>query len=584
MLKVLILLFAAVVFCLLFIVGAVAVKAATIVVDIKDLDTNELVVQGFELSDRTEIEINTIGAGNKHAKNLFSYGWIIDAKSRETVWSMQDDCGDIERMSAVLVECNDKVKLEPGKYETYYYVGTPNRFINTKGINDLGDLIDIVGIIITSDDEEDDRFYKEDIEELSMTISADGSAKSYTPEYSEPAGSIVYFNQPEQDEYHHQGFTLKQKVDLKIYAIGEYSESYDIFVDGGWIVNADTRKQVWTMDKWNTERAGGADKNRYFKDLISLDPGNYIAYFATDDSHDPGEFNSPPPSDPKNYGLSVAVADPSDAKYVTAFDENLNETEIISLTRIRDGAFERAGFSLKKNAPIHIIALGERDYGKDRLVDFGWIVNVEDLEKAWEMTADNTVHAGGAAKNCRFDGIVKLPAGNYMVYYRSDDSHSYGDWNASPPYDKRAWGISLYGVGKDFSQSDFVLVDEFQPSGNILVDITGLGDDEDISRTFTLDQTTNLRIIALGEGKGNEMYDYGWIENDNTGEIVWEMTYRKTRHAGGADKNRMVVANIALDKGTYRATFITDDSHSLEDFNASPPDNPERWGMIISKK
>lgn len=584
MLKIFVLLFIAVAVCVLFIAGAVAVKAGTLVVDINNLDTNELVVQGFELSDRSEIEINAVGAGSKYSDNLFAYGWIIDAETRESVWSMQDDCRDFDRMSAVLLECRDKVRLGAGKYEAYYYVGTPHRFINAKGISDLGDLIDIVGIIITGDDEEDERFYEEDIEELSMTVDVEGSARSYTPEYTEPAGSIVYFIQPERDEYHHQGFTLKEEADLKIYAIGEYSESYDVFVDGGWIVNADTRKKVWSMDKWNTERAGGADKNRYFRDIVTLPPGNYIAYYATDDSHDPGEFNSPPPSDPKNYGMSIAVADPADVRYTSVFDEDLNETEIISLTRIRDGAFERAGFSLKKDAKIHVIALGERDYGRDHLVDYGWIIDVENLDKVWEMTADNTGHAGGAAKNCRFDGIIELPAGNYMVYYRSDDSHSYGDWNASPPYDKRAWGISLYGVGGDFDRTNFVLVDEFQPSGNILVDLTGLGDHEDVSRTFTLDQTTSIRIIALGEGMKNEMYDYGWIENDDNGEIVWEMTYRKTRHAGGADKNRMVVANLTLDRGNYRATFVTDGSHSLEDFNASPPDNPERWGMIVSKK
>lgn len=582
--KVLILMFIAIAICLFFIAGAVAVRAETFVVNIKDLDSQELAVQGFELSDRTQVEISAVGAGLKQSSNLFSYGWIIDADSRETVWSMQDDCHDLERLSSVLVECKDNVRLGPGKYEAYFYVGDPNRFMSIKGINDLGDLIDIVGIIVSGDNDDEDRFYKEDIEELFMTVSAGDGARSYTPEYTEPAGSIVYFNRPERDEYHHQGFTLKEKVDLKIYAIGEYSESYDVFVDGGWIVDADSRKKVWSMDKWNTERAGGADKNRCFRDVITLGPGNYIAYYATDDSHDYGEFNSPPPSDPKNYGMSIALADPSQAQYVADFDENLNETEIVSLTRIRDDAFERTGFSLKKDAQIHIIALGERGYGRDNLVDYGWIVNVDDLEKVWEMTVDNTGHAGGAAKNCRFDGIIELPAGNYMVYYRSDDSHSYGDWNATPPYDKRAWGISLYGVGKGFDKSSFELADKFEPSGNILVDMTGLGDDEDIHRTFTLDQTTEVRIVALGEGMKNEMYDYGWIENDNTGEVVWEMTYRKTRHAGGADKNRMTVANITLPKGTYRAEFVTDGSHSLEDFNASPPDNPERWGMIISKK
>ena len=117
-----------------------------------------------------------------------------------------------------------------------------------------------------------------------------------------------------------------------------------------------------------------------------------------------------------------------------------------------------------------------------------------------------------------------------------------------------------------------------------MVSLIGLGDDEDVNQAFNIDETTRVRVIALGEGKGKRMYDYGWIENDETGEVVWEMTYRKTRHGGGADKNRLAVANITLEPGTYTAYFITDDSHSIERFNASPPDNPERWGMIITKR
>ena len=114
--------------------------------------------------------------------------------------------------------------------------------------------------------------------------------------------------------------------------------------------------------------------------------------------------------------------------------------------------------------------------------------------------------------------------------------------------------------------------------------MTGLGDDADVSKTFTLSQSTPIKITALGEGRSGEMFDYGWIEDAKTGETVWEMTYRKTRDAGGADKNRLAVANITLEKGTYEVFFVTDDSHSFEDFNASPPDDPERWGILITEK
>ncbi len=578
----------AVAFCLFCLVGATIVKASEPIVEINELGIEDLAVKGFELTEKSTIDIYAVGASTKYSKKFFAYGWILNAQNREVIWSMQEDCYDIKKLSETLGECDETIKLRPGKYEVYYYVGVPGKFYTTDisvAVEDLGDLVDLVGELFSGKGgEEEERFYEEDAEELLITIKTEQPARTYIPEFSEPTGSIVYFNQPEKDEYHHQGFTLKDKIDLEIYAIGEFSDSYDVFVDGAWIVNADTRKKVWSMDKWNTERAGGVAKNRLSKDLIALPAGDYIAYYATDDSHDPGEWNSPPPNDPKSYGLSISVADPGDAKFVAPFDEELNETEIVSLTRIRADEFENAGFILNHDAKIHIVGLGERDYSKDNLVDYGWIVDADDLDRIWEMTAENTGHAGGAAKNCRFDGVIDLPAGNYIVYYRTDDSHSYGDWNSPPPFDKGSWGVALYGIGDNFGASSFSLVDKFQPLGNALVDLSGLGDDADVDQSFSLDGTTRVRILALGEGKGSQMYDYGWVENDNTGEIVWEMTYRKTDHAGGATKNRMVVANLTLDKGGYTAYFVTDDSHSYEDFNASPPDNPERWGMIVTKK
>ncbi|MDP9323015.1 MAG: hypothetical protein M3P13_05220, partial [Acidobacteriota bacterium] len=62
----------------------------------------------------------------------------------------------------------------------------------------------------------------------------------------------------------------------------------------------------------------------------------------------------------------------------------------------------------------------------------------------WEMTYRITEHAGGAAKNRRFDGTVRLPAGDYVVKYETDESHSFGDWNAAPPDDPEMWGITIF--------------------------------------------------------------------------------------------------------------------------------------------
>ena len=62
------------------------------------------------------------------------------------------------------------------------------------------------------------------------------------------------------------------------------------------------------------------------------------------------------------------------------------------------------------------------------------------------MSYRMTSEAGGADKNRLFDGTITLPAGRYVLHWESDDSHSFEDWNADPPDDPDAWGISVLPV------------------------------------------------------------------------------------------------------------------------------------------
>jgi hypothetical protein len=76
------------------------------------------------------------------------------------------------------------------------------------------------------------------------------------------------------------------------------------------------------------------------------------------------------------------------------------------------------------------------------------------------------------------------------------------------------------------------------------------------------------------------MYDYAWIEDDR-GRVVWEMTYRKTDHAGGARKNRIFNDTISLDAGEYAVYYESDGSHSFKGWNAKPPSDRWNWGVTI---
>lgn len=89
-----------------------------------------------------------------------------------------------------------------------------------------------------------------------------------------------------------------------------------------------------------------------------------------------------------------------------------------------------------------------------------------------------------------------------------------------------------------------------------------------------------MRIFAIGEGTGGQMYDYGWIENAETGKAVWEMKEPETRHAGGASKNRQIDTVIRLPAGKYKLHYKSDDSHSFDNWNALPPDI-SFWGIAL---
>ncbi len=60
---------------------------------------------------------------------------------------------------------------------------------------------------------------------------------------------------------------------------------------------------------------------------------------------------------------------------------------------------------------------------------------------------ETAAHAGGARKNRVYDGVIKLPPGEYVVRWRSDDSHSFGNWNMEPPEDRAHWGVTVYRIG-----------------------------------------------------------------------------------------------------------------------------------------
>jgi hypothetical protein len=116
-------------------------------------------------------------------------------------------------------------------------------------------------------------------------------------------------------------------------------------------------------------------------------------------------------------------------------------TAVAQITGVPDDADQTVEFILPQERRIRIFAAGEGQSGQ--MFDYGWIENAATGKPVWEMKEPETTHAGGAGKNRHTDTVITLPAGKYRLRYKSDDSHSFDNWNALPP-DINFWGIALY--------------------------------------------------------------------------------------------------------------------------------------------
>jgi hypothetical protein len=200
------------------------------------------------------------------------------------------------------------------------------------------------------------------------------------------------------------------------------------------------------------------------------------------------------------------------------------------------------------------------------------------------MTDDNTDPAGGAEKNRMFDGVVDLPAGDYVACYATDDSHAFRSWNAGAPYEPEAWGMALYPAsGAGAAEVKEIAAAEVRESDGVLARIQAVGNDQHRQVKFELDRSQKVHIVAIGEGERSGMVDYAWIEDAKTGDVVWEMTWRNTRAAGGARKNRIFDGDVMLDSGAYELHYETDDSHAFPAWNAAAPREPRRWGVVVTR-
>ena len=561
------------------------------IVDIQDLTPREHRMSAFVLTAPQDLNVVAVAAepwpdrlrsrDDEHWQDdeqttWPAAAWILDARTRAVVWDIRS--ADTRRESNGLRRFSATVRLPAGTYEAHYasYPAASISFNGDMNIS-LEDIVRLGRRAKYGGPYVEKGLYKE----FGLRIS--GTGRTATPDEVKAArgtftASAIATVVPDRNESARQGFEITRPTNVEIYSIGELTT--DAERDYGWIMNADTHDRVWAMSYVDTDPAGGAAKNRMAHETIRLKPGRYVAYFASDDSHYPDDWNRVPPTDPEFWGLTLRVADPAARAAVKPFDyQPVPEGQtIVSMIGVGDDETRSAGFVLKRPMAVRIYAIGE---GTRELVDYAWIFDAEHHKRVWTMRYEDTEHAGGGQKNRLFDDTVRLVPGSYIVYFRTDDSHSASDWNTAPPAEARYYGVSVFPARGRLNRAD---IGPFERSGRgnsvPLANLTPMGDEENARKTFRLDVETRVRVYALGEGRDGQMFDYGRIE-DSSGRTVWEMKYDVTEPAGGSDKNRMFDGVITLQSGTYVLRYHSDGSHSHADWNDDPPDDPDAWGITV---
>lgn len=406
-----------------------------------------------------------------------------------------------------------------------------------------------------------------------------------------PSGpdGLVVISDLDDGQLKHEAFSLSLGTGVHISATGSTTSdtALEPLAAYGWILNRETREVVWQMEPSNTRRGKGTLVRT--RDSLSLDPGTYDVYFST---------YGPTPTarrsvsflglrhhwkqDADAWSLSLQPDKDVPVKMLLHEDAQVlaphtDQTVWSSAPMGRKLRTKIHLFEVIRTTPLNIYAIGELCKGSP--CDYGWIEDVKTSEKTWELKWSNTQPAGGWTTNRMFRGTIMLSPGIYRATFEIDRAHAYPDWRANPPFDPAAWGITL-------GAPDLSAITEFDPwtRRTPLISLIRVPNDDLRSAQFTVNRPTRFIVSALGEiSKGGSLYDYGWIENNTSGDRVWEMSREKSQPAPGENKgsNRVETDFIKLLPGTYSLSYQTDGSHAFGDWRNGEPNHSERWGVTL---
>lgn len=551
------------------------------------IEPNELVQASFKLEQPATVRILGTGSLVEDAE-LGAYGWVLRRDDRSVVWRMHPETVDDERRG--LVQADDVMHFEPGTYDVFF-ASHGNHF----GSSPSAALRRLVAANWQDDHKRWVLALQLEEPDGEVEVLEEPSAEALAPALPATLWSSAPMRHGHETAEHL--FEVDRPVSLSVYAIGELPE-----MDYGWIEDAVSGERVWEMTMETTEPAGGADENRMARTELRLSPSVYRAVFKTDPAHHYGRWRANPPFDPAAWGLTLSAAQPAETAFVRPFDPWTMRTPLLSLTQVSNNSNRLATFEVEQPTQVVAYAVGEISGGSNRY-DYGWITRGPGQEVVWTMSRNASSPAGGHEDNRVELAFLRLEPGTYTAHYQTDGSHAFGNWSNGAPDHPERWGLTLFPLhaGNESAAIQDIrtgalpeaaapvpVMPPTPPDASInpervVLHHAPLSNEARVADVLKVDEPATVRIYAVGEISQSRPYDYGWIENEATGERVWEMNWQNTQPAGGDDRNRAFDGTLTLEPGTYAVHFRTDFSHAFNDFGEKAPDDADAWGITIER-
>lgn len=254
---------------------------STPLVDLTKVTDNQCLVAGILLRQNSRLYVRAVGEYSISRKKFVDHGWIMNASTRETVWSMTYENtmhaggGTKNRMF------DNYIDLDAGKYLVFYATDSDHAY---GAWNERPPGVEYWwGITI---------------------YSKDAQSESFISPYEEARDSLILAQiiKVGDKSKRTKRMVISDTTLVRIYAVGE-GDKHSMY-DYGWIEDEDANL-VWVMTHKNSSDAGGAQKNRLVNDLLQLHPGSYRVFYQSDDSHSYEKWNDLPPDDQIHWGITV---------------------------------------------------------------------------------------------------------------------------------------------------------------------------------------------------------------------------------------------------------------------------------------